>query len=61
MTPKFIQLLEVCISDGIQMGHNRAYKHTDAPERHVINEAIFNAVLEEIHEWFDFDEMKEKT
>ena len=47
--------------DGIQLGHNRAYKHTDSPKRHVINEAIFNAVLAEIHEWFDFNEGKEQT
>lgn len=55
MTPKFIQLLEECIMDGIQLGHNRAYKHADSPERDIINEAIFNAVLAEIHEWFDFE------
>ena len=60
MTPKFIQLLEMCIMDGIQMGHNRAYKHNDTPEREEINEAIFMAVLEEIHEWFDC-EPGEKT
>ena len=58
MTPKFIYLLEQCILDGITVGHDRAYKHTDSPGRHEINEAIFMAVMEELDEWFDFDEPK---
>ena len=61
MTPKFIQLLEVCIMDGIKMGHTRAYKHTDSPEKWEVNEAIFTAVLEEIHEWFDFESEEKST
>jgi hypothetical protein len=61
MKPKFVQLLETCIIDGVTMGHARAYKHNDSPNEAEINEAIVNAVLLEIHEWFDFDEEKEKT
>lgn len=56
MTPKFIQLLEACIIDGVVMGHTRAYKHNEHPSTAEINKAIVNAVLLEIHEWFDFDE-----
>lgn len=61
MKPKFVQLLETCIMDGVTMGHARAYKHDDSPTKAQINEAIVNAVLLEIHEWFDFDEEQEKT
>ena len=61
MKPKFLQLLETCIIDGVTMGHVRAYKHDDSPTKSQINEAIVNAVLLEIHEWFDFDEKQEKT
>lgn len=60
MTPKFIQLLETCIIDGVTLGHTRAYKHNDSPARHEINESIVNEVLSELHEWFEFDELKEK-
>jgi hypothetical protein len=60
MTPKFIQLLEQCITDGVILGHTRAYKHNDAPSKSDINEAIVREVLNELHEWFDFDETKEK-
>jgi hypothetical protein len=61
MTPKFLQLLETCILDGVVIGHTRAYKHNDAPSTADINESIVNEVLNEIHEWFDFDETKEKN
>jgi hypothetical protein len=37
----------------------RAYKHNDAPSKADINEAIVREVLNELHEWFDFDETKE--
>ena len=56
MTPKFIQLLEQCITDGVILGHTRAYKHNDAPSKADINEAIVREVLNELHEWFDFEE-----
>ena len=61
MTPKFIQLLESCIIDGVALGHTKAYKHNDTPSKHEINESIVNEVLFELHEWFDFDEQKEKN
>jgi hypothetical protein len=61
MTPKFLQLLETCVTDGVIFGHTRAYKHNDSPSKAEINEAIVNEVLNEIHEWFYFDELKEKN
>ena len=60
MKPKFMQLLEQCITDGVVIGHNRAYKHTDKPSETQINESIVNEVFIQIHEWFDFDDAKEK-
>jgi len=60
MTPKFTQLLEKCILDGVVLGHTRAYKHDSAPSEADINQSIVNEVLNEIHEWFDFDEAKLK-
>ena len=56
MTPKFLRLLEQCIHDGVLIGHTRAYKYSDAPSKTDINESIVNEVLNELHEWFDFDE-----
>jgi len=61
MTPKFTQLLEQCITDGVILGHERAYKHNEAPSQSDINQSIVTEVFNEIHEWFDFDELKEKN
>jgi hypothetical protein len=62
MTPKFMQLLEQCILDGVVIGHTRAYKHNDAPTKTDINMSIVQEVMNEIHEWFDFDvTLKEKN
>jgi hypothetical protein len=59
MTPKFIRLLEECITDGVVLGHTRAYKHNNDPSTADINESIVREVLNEIHEWFDFDELNQ--
>ena len=60
MTPKFTQLLEKCILDGVVLGHKRAYKHDSAPSESDINQSVVNEVLTEIYEWFDFDDAKLK-
>lgn len=57
MKPKLLPLLEQCIENGIVRGYNRAYKHDDDPPSTVITETIFNCIMEEIHEWFDFGEV----
>jgi hypothetical protein len=58
LKPKTIPLLEQCIETGIQLGWNRAHKHTAAPAYSQIEHEILNAIMNEIHEWFDFDELK---
>jgi hypothetical protein len=40
------------------LGWNRAHKHDATPEDEAIRNAIEQAVLNEICEWFDFDEVK---
>jgi hypothetical protein len=61
MTPEFTQLLKQCITDGVILVHKGVYKHNDAPSVSDINQLIVTEVLNEIHEWFDFDEPKEKN
>lgn len=59
MKPKFIRLLAECVTDGVVLGHTRAYKHNNDPSTADINESIVREVLNEIHEWFDFDELNQ--
>lgn len=57
MKPKLLPLLERCIEDGVTRGYNRSYKHTDEPSDVYMQQMIISCVMEEIHEWFDFDEI----
>ena len=56
MKPKFNLVLEQCIESGIQFGLNRAYKHNETPSRDVIADHIGREIMNQIYEWFDFDE-----
>lgn len=59
MQPKFQALLDMCIENGLRLGYNRAFKHTDTPDEHTIIGKQFDAVKDEIYEWFDFPEVKD--
>lgn len=58
MKPKFLPLLERCIEDGLERGYNRAHKHVDNPTEQQIFENQFNAIMGDIFEAFDFEELK---
>ena len=58
MKPRFYDLLVKCISDGARLGVDRAYKHTDNPSSPTIAPDVYEAITNEIHEWFDFEELK---
>lgn len=49
------KVLVMCLENGVQVGWNRAYKHSDTPEPHYIQSCIEEAVLHEIFEYFNFD------
>lgn len=56
MKPKFYPLLERCVEDGVARGVRQAHKHNDDPTDEGLAAAVETAVMEEIHEWFDFDQ-----
>ena len=60
MHPKFIKVLEMCIEAGINLGYNRAHKHTDDPSEDVMKTQIEQAIWNEIYEWFDFEKGSDK-
>ena len=49
-------VLERCVEVGIKLGLNRARKHQEAPTEAELVQALQRAVMEEVEEWFIFEE-----
>lgn len=58
MKAKEYNLIAQCVETGVVLGWNRAHKHINDPEPEHIREQIERAVLNEICEWFDFEDVK---
>ena len=56
MKAKTYQLIQECVEHGVQLGFNRAHKHTDCPSDEKLQNKIIDSVMLEICEWFTFDE-----
>lgn len=55
LRPKTYPILVEAVENGVKYGYHRAHKHNDNPDRDQITDAITNAVINEIFEWFDID------
>lgn len=55
------KLMDRCIEEGVQLGFHRARKHTEEPSQSQLMESIRNAIMLEICEWFEFDEIKQEA
>ncbi len=56
MQPKTHQLIEFAIENGLKLGYRRAHKHDNTPsEDYILNQQL-EAIMLEIHNWFDFPE-----
>jgi len=57
---KTYPILVQAVEEGVAYGLHRAYKHADIvnnePTEYQIKDAITNAVINEIFEWFDIDD-----
>lgn len=56
MKAKEYDLLRECIEDGIRLGYQRAYKHTDKPALEDVWDMQSREVMMQIDEWFTFPE-----
>ena len=56
MKPKTYNILADRIDSGIQLGWARAHKHHDNPTPGQIQNAIAQAIMGEINEYFTFEE-----
>ena len=59
MTPKTYRVLQEAIERGVAYGWMRAHKYTEQPERRDAEDAIYQAVMHELCEWFDLDDPPE--
>ena len=53
---KTYQAVENCVDVAIEYGYRRAHKHVEAPDGDHIKEQIRQAIMNELCEWFFFDE-----
>ena len=49
-------VLERCVETGIKLGLSRARKHQEAPTEAEVVQSIQRAVMDEVEEWFLFEE-----
>lgn len=52
MSPKFYEVLEMAIEQGVSYGYERAFKYQDDPSPDHIKAVIAENVMTSIHEWF---------
>lgn len=51
-----LEVLQRAVEEGVEHGWRRAHKHTDTPDEASAREQIASSVVDEICQWFDFDE-----
>jgi hypothetical protein len=56
MKPKYYTILTNAVEQGVRQGVRRAFKHTDDPSLDQIEDACEKAVMEAIHEVFEFED-----
>ena len=59
MKVKSYPVLVRAIEDGYKIGWNRAHKHVENPSKDMIEDAVIQAILSEICDWFDFDDLNQ--
>lgn len=55
MTPRFHEVLDMAIEQGVASGINRYYKHRDDPrpaDEEALREAVVMGLKSALHEWF---------
>lgn len=55
MKPKIYTILSEAVEAGVRRGYQRAHKHVENPSEASIVDAIDNAVMASILEYFTFD------
>jgi hypothetical protein len=56
MRVRAYEVLRRAVEEGVAYGWRRAHKHTDAPGEDAIVDHVVQGVLNEVCEYFDFDD-----
>ncbi|QRN98477.1 hypothetical protein JRI60_05325 [Archangium violaceum] len=56
MKVRAYDVLRRAVEEGATYGWRRAHKHTDTPEENAIVDQLIQGVLNEVCEYFDFDD-----
>jgi len=59
MTPHKYKVLEMAVQDGVAIGYRRAFKYNDNPDEDAIIDRIQQEVMNQICEWFKFEDIPE--
>ena len=60
MKAKDYAVLRDCVENGVGYGVRRAHKHVEHPDKDVMADIIEGEVMNEICQYFDFEQIMEK-
>lgn len=55
MKPNIQHIIDLCIETGIDLGFQRAHKHTDQPDHEHIKQQVYQAIWQELDQLFIWD------
>jgi hypothetical protein len=61
MTAKAYPVLARAVEEGVRYGYRRAHKHVEKPDETQMCDAIEQAVLDAVCEWFSFEESEDAS
>jgi hypothetical protein len=61
MTPDAYKVMTMAVETGVALGVRRAFKHDAKPSEDQIVATVEQAVIDELCEWFKFDQEEDKT
>lgn len=53
MKPRFRNVLEMAIEEGVRFGYNRAFKHNPEPHEDAIVDSIVTEIFNSLDTWFE--------
>lgn len=56
MKTRYYKIWSTAIENGVEAGWSYAHKYNEHPSKDEIKEAIFDHIMNELFEWFSFEE-----